>query len=426
MSRPVISNPKFRAVLGVALLACVVVNLTALGQAQAGTLDPTFAKRGIFTTNFAKCCGAVGTLAMQSDGKILVAGQVSLSGLLGAILRLNPNGSVDSTFGNGGMVTISLGSIGASVGGLVIQSDGKIVASVSGTFVARGDVRRFNPDGSVDTSFGSNGIASASSMVPTGPMALQPDGKILVAGKEFSSGLLARFDSNGQLDSTFGNGGVAVLLSPASQLALLSNGLILAVSASSPFQGVTRYNSNGSVDRAFGSLGQAAAVDAPATLAVQPDGLILAAGQSITGIAVPTIFTGNPTGFGIMRFHSDGSLDATFGSHGGVRTGFANMNMGGIAAIALQTNGEIVAAGQAGSAAVNQAQVTSSFALARYLSSGRLDSTFGTGGRVTHSFGSTNVAFIAGMAIQTDGKIVVAGTTGDAVGNFAVARYLAQ
>jgi hypothetical protein len=84
-----------------------------------------------------------------------------------------------------------------------------------------------------------------------------------------------------------------------------------------------------------------------------------------------------------------------------------------------------VAAGQAGFQPSTQSQFTSSFALARYLSSGQLDGTFGTGGLVTHSFGTTNAAFISGMAIQSDGKIVVAGSTGYAKGNIAVARYLA-
>ena len=152
----------------------------------------------------------------------------------------------------------------------------------------------------------------------------------------------------------------------------------------------------------------------------------LAAGRSITGVAPPGIFAGNPTGFGIMRFNSNSSLDPMFGSHGGLSTTFPNVNFGEIAAVALQSDGDIVAAGQAGFQSPNQNQVTSSFALAPYLSSGQLDSTFGSGGRVTHSFGSTNSAFIAAMAIQTDGKIVVAGAAGDANGNIAVARYLAQ
>lgn len=135
--------------------------------------------------------------------------------------------------------------------------------------------------------------------------------------KEFGSGLLARLDSNGQLDTSFGGRGVAVLLAPLSQLALLSNGQILASSASSPVQGVTRYNSNRSVDHTFGSLGQ-----------------------------------------------------------GGV-TAFPGMNIGGTATVAFETNGDIVAAGNAGFAPSNQSQFTSGFALARYLSGGRLDTPFG-------------------------------------------------
>jgi hypothetical protein len=92
----------------------------------------------------------------------------------------------------------------------------------------------------------------------------------------------------------------------------------------------------------------------------------------------------------------------------------------------MQTNGDIVAAGNAGFAPSNQSQFTSSFALARYLSGGQLDTAFGNEGRVSTSFGSTNVAFIAAMVIQNHGKIVVAGETGDAGGSIAVARYLAQ
>jgi uncharacterized delta-60 repeat protein len=404
------------------LLSC----LSVVGHAQAGSLDPTFGHLGIFTTNFATCCGGVGSIALQSDGKILIGGQAQITRLVGVIFRLNSNGTLDTAFGTGGMVTISLGSIGANAGGLTVQPDGKIVASVSGVFVSRGDVTRLNANGSVDTSFGTNGIASIPGLAPSGPIVLQPDGKILVAGREFGSGLLARLNSSGQLDSSFGNSGVAVLLAPASQLAVLSSGQILTSSASAPVQGVARYNSNGTIDRNFGSLGQAASTDSPASLAVQTNGAILAAGMSITGVAAPTIFTGNPTGFGIMRFNSSGGIDTTFGTKGGVITSFPGMNIGGVAATALQSNGDIVAAGNAGFAPSNQSQFTSSFALARYLSGGQLDTTFGSGGRVTTSFGSTDVSFISAMAIQSDGKIVVAGETGDAVGNIAVARYLAQ
>ena len=423
-----VRNSMFRTHVFVraAVVACLLSSLSVVGHAQAGSLDPTFGHHGIFTTTFGTCCGGVGSIALQSDGKILVGGQAQITRLVGVIFRLNSNGTLDTAFGTGGTVTISLGSIGANVGGLAVQADGKIVASVSGVFVSRGDVTRLNANGSVDTTFGTNGIASISGFAPTGPVVLRPDGKILVAGREFSSGLLARLNSNGQVDISFGSSGVAVLLAPASQLVLLSNGQILTSSASAPVQGVTRYNSNGTIDRTFGTLGQAASTDAPATLVVQTNGAIVAAGMSISGVAPPTFFTGNPTGFGIMRFNSSGGIDTTFGTKGGVITVFPGMNIGGIAATALQSNGDIVAAGNAGFAPSNQSQFTSSFALARYLSGGQLDSTFGSGGRVITTFGSANVSFIAALAIQADGKIVVAGETGDAVGNIAVARYLAQ
>ena len=432
------SKFRARAALHVTLLACLISSFSVVGWAQAGQLDPAFANHGIFTTNFSACCGAVTAVALQSNGKILVGGQLrpsSTAALVGAILRLNPDGTVDHTFGNGGMVTTTIGSTGASVGGLAIQTDGKILASVIGAFLPRGNVTRFNPNGSVDTTFGTNGSATAPGVVPTGPLVLQPDGNILMAGGEFSSGLLVRFDTTGHLDTTFGQGGEAVLLVAASGIALLSNGQILVSSgqtgpgpgpAISEFPGVIRYNSIGRVDKTFGSSGRAASVASPSTLIVQIDGAILSAGRIFTGVATPTAFTGNPTGFSLLRFNSTGGVDTTFGSNGGVITTFPTMNFGEILAVALQANGDIVAAGQAGNAPSNGTQFTSSFALARYLSTGQLDSTFGTGGRVTTSFGSTNVAFISGVVIQIDGKIVVAGTTGDAVGNFAVARYLAQ
>ena len=118
------------------VVACLLSSLSVVGLAQAGSLDPTFGHHGIFTTNFATCCGGVNAIALQSDGKILVGGQARINELVGVIFRLNPNGTLDSTFGSVGMVTVRLGSIGASVGGLVVQTDGKIVASVMGVFVS--------------------------------------------------------------------------------------------------------------------------------------------------------------------------------------------------------------------------------------------------------------------------------------------------
>ena len=419
------SRPVFQV-----LLACVALLNPVLGLAQSGTLDNSFANHGIFTTNFSACCGAAQALAIQTDGKILVAGQLRpslLSPLLGGIIRLNTDGTVDHAFGSAGMVTISLGSIGASINGVAIQTDGKILASISGVFVGAGEVARFNPNGSLDPSFGTNGIVRASLLIPSGPLLVQPDGKILVLSRVF----LTRLDPNGQLDATFGTAGMAVLLEAGSSLALLSNGQILISSGAvgagpgpsiATFLGVTRYNANGSVDKTFGILGRGASFNSPASLVIDSSGAIVAAGRAETGVAIPTVFTGNPSGFAVTRFTANGVVDPAFAVHGGTTTTFPQTNFGSIAAIALQTDGDIVAVGQAGRSGNNQ--LSSTFALARYLPTGQLDNTFGTSGRVTTSFGSNNEAFASAVAIQTDGKIVVAGNTGDASGNFAVARYL--
>ncbi len=240
---------------------------------------------------------------------------------------------------------------------------------------------------------------------------------------------MARINSNGQLDTTFGSGGLAplVVLVPVT-IALQQNGQILIASggfrpAPLPFPlssslagSLARYNANGSLDKNFGILGQAASLAAPSALAVQVDGRILAAGFIISHLEL----TGNGAGSGLVRYNSNGSIDTTFGTQGGVVTGFPNLSLAEVFALAIQLNGDIVAAGDAGSVA----QFTESFALTRYLSTGQLDTTFGTGGRVTTSLGSTGDAFIAATVLQGDGKIVAVGSNGG--GSFEVARYLAQ
>jgi len=176
-----------QVILPLALFACLVCTCGS-GWAQAGTLDPRFANHGIFKTNFANCCGGVSAVALQSDGKILVGGEVTPSRTVGSILLLNTNGTIDTAFGSGGMVTVSLGSIGANIGGLAVQTDGKIVASVSGIFVARGEFVRFDPNGSVDTSFGTNGFVTISGSFPPGLWSCSPTAKFWSLARKTSAG----------------------------------------------------------------------------------------------------------------------------------------------------------------------------------------------------------------------------------------------
>jgi len=392
-------------VLRVGLLACVVSSLSVLGRAQAGELDPTFGHNGIFSNNFNNTSTAT-AVAVQSDGKIVVGGSI---GNLGAVVRLNTNGTLDHSFGTGGVVTIRFRDVQNVTTGVAIQSDGKILAVGTG-LPQGGQLVRLETNGSLDASFGTNGSAFLG--VTPGPLVLEPDGKIVVVGFIAGTGpAMQRFESTGTLDPSFGSGGTAPLLASANSVALQSDGKI--VLSSSP---VTRYNSNGSLDTTFGTRGQAVTLpNAFLAIALQSDGRLVTSGNIVNAVTLGA----NSTGFGLGRYASTGTVDLTFGSRGVVITGFANSPLTSANALVIQPNGDIVAAGEAGTNVNNQA-----FALARYRNTGMLDTTFGTGGRVVTGFGNNTVASISAITLQSDGKIVVVG--GVSPGNLVVARYLAQ
>lgn len=425
--RNVVPRTNLRSLRGLAFLllmgaAWVCAALPA--QAQAGHLDPTFAMNGIFSDSFNGGTNVPTAVAVQSDGKIVVVGEI---GGFGGFVRLNPNGTLDSSFGSNGVVTVRFADVDSITLGVGIQTDGKIVGAGTG-LPGGGKIVRLDTNGTVDASFGSSGFA-ALSFTP-GLFALLPDGKMLVVGDVggTANAVMEQFDNNGQPDTTFGSGGkVPLAMQSISTLALQADGKILISSGAtgaSPFfpagpsaGSVARYNSHGVLDTTFGTSGQVGVVAAPTALAVQGDGRILAAGAITTKLSL----AGNSAGFGVTRLNTNGSVDMTFASHGVTLTGFPNFPLTGPFALAIQANGDIIAAGEAG---VSTSQLLESFALARYLTTGQLDSTFGTGGRVTTNFGSNAVAFIGALALQSDGKIIAVGSNDD--GNFIVARYLAQ
>jgi uncharacterized delta-60 repeat protein len=441
------------------LAAVVVIASSTLALAQAGQLDSTFGTGGIFTTNYSQYDVTIDSaIAIQSDGKIVLGGTIpNGSSQVAALLRLNTNGTLDSSFGTGGIVTSNFGiTDGAAVTAVAIQPNGQILAAAVGDFLLEGSVGRFNPDGSVDTSFGNGGFAVSRSLSSGAGtlslMALQADGKILVTG----ASLIGRYTSTGQLDPTFGSGGIAPLTSAlATAIALQSDGKILVttgVGAPTTLAGaqflpvqqagaISRYDTDGSLDTTFAISGQAACVSSAAAIAIQSNGKIVVAG-TIPSALLTTVSGGitvinNQTGFGVVRYNSNGSVDTTFnpgggiGSGGGVITGFGNSFPAGSAfALAIQSNGDIVVAGQAGIG--NQYFASSSFVLARYTTTGPLDTTFGSNGVVITTLSQGPISFVSALALQSDGKIVAVGNTGTLVqrgfflNNFAVARYLAH
>ena len=415
--RSIVSNlrgPAFCAVLTSLALAMA----STLAFSQAGQLDTSFANQGIFSDDFSGSTGFATAVALQSDGKIVAVGGLGVFGQSegdAEIVRLNTNGSLDNSFGSGGVVTIRCADFENEATGVAIQTDGKIVVSCA-TGIGESELDRLNTNGSFDSSFG-NGGSVALGFIHPGSLVLQPDGKIVVLESAGNTTQMQRFETNGQLDTTFGSNGTAALVgfSPAA-IAVLSNGKFLVSSGGFEAGTVARYNSNGSLDTTFGISGQQSALAAPG-LAVQSNGQIVTAGSVVTS----TSLTLNDSGFAVMRFNASGTTDGTFGTRAAVVTSFPGFPLATAFPLAIQANGDIVAAGSASSGSTSP---TGSFALARYLSNGKLDTSFGSGGLVTTGFGSGVSASVSALVIQSDGKIVAAGS--NSVGNFVVARYLGQ
>lgn len=379
-------------------------------MAQAGSLDPTFGNGGIVTTANTGANAA----ALQGDGKIVVAGSISTEG---GLLRYNTNGSLDTGFGTGGEVLID-GNNASPAFAVAIQSDGKILAAAPDRLFLT--VFRFNSNGSRDNTFGNNGAATVQAAgrifsPVSGGIVLQPDGKILVATGRVAVRLLA----NGQLDSTFGSKGVAPTVG-GNSVTLLFNGNILIGTGSV----TSLYAQDGSLITSFGINGQTPgfASNERGGFVVTVDAIgvnrIITAGSLFTSLSLT--FAQSVTGFLLASFTTDGTVDNSFGTHGGVATPFPGNILAHAFAVALQSNGDIVAVGQTALTDVDAVPGPSDFALVRYHPNGSIDTTFGKGGFVSTPFGNSE-AFANTVLIQIDGRIVAVGNSNNGT---TLARYL--
>jgi uncharacterized delta-60 repeat protein len=414
------------------LLSALLVLGTGWAHAVPGNLDPSFGHGGVARAQFGSNGAFAQALALQPDGKIVVAGSTwSGSRQVGVLARFAPDGSLDPSLGtNGTTATAPATRVWAFA--LALQPDGKIVlAGRANDYSAAFALARYRADGTLDPSFGSGGQATLALGEYTGAygLAIQPDGKIVVAGSTTGTRYdlaLARINPNGTPDAGFGTNGVATTTigegAAAYAVVVQPDGKIVAAGSSAPANGysriaVARYGSDGSLDGSFGSGGT---VTTPAVgphdarvnaLAVQPDGKIVAAGYD------------SGQGLAIDRLTRDGRLDSGFGSGGRVLTKLGWYSEA--ASVALQPDGKIVVVGRAPIGAI------SGFAVARYDATGSPDPTFGRNGVVVSNLSSMPTvvtAMGAGVAVQPDGKIVVGGTiqtsTGPGEATLGVARYL--
>ncbi|MGV3695993.1 T9SS type A sorting domain-containing protein [Flavobacterium sp.] len=407
-------------------------------HAQPGILDPTFSEDGKLNV-IMDGRGRATSVLVQPDAKIVVGGYSREGNGRNdfALARFGSDGQLDRTFnGTGKAYFDTANNNDYYCTGTALQTDGKIVAAgfmntVNGFDFA---VVRFNANGTVDPTFGINGITTGHPGVTSfcDGVTIQPDGKIILIGHTLSSVAASnefvamRFLPNGQTDNSFGNNGTVTTTTGvgstiATSIIIQPDGKIILAghtANNTTFRWETilvRYHANGSLDDSFGQNGMVITalpvLDCTITaLALQPDGNIVAAGYTGTGPSGNQIL--------VIRYDSAGQLDPSFANNGIL---IATPGVGSNTEVSslLLTNSKIILGGS-----VNVSNGEHSF-LTCLNANGTIDTSFGTNGTTVSVFGEHDS--ISSLAIQPDGKIVSAG--GALINNsleFTVARFIAS
>ncbi|WP_284186858.1 cadherin domain-containing protein, partial [Zoogloea oryzae] len=363
---------------------------------------------------------------VQGDGKILVAGYSSNGSNLDFLLmRYNVDGTLDTSFGGGdGMVTTAIGSGDDEAHAVALQSDGRIL--VAG-FTQNGLHRdfalvRYLADGTLDTSFGGgDGIVTtdigSSSTDEAWSMVVQTDGRIVLGGTSANDFAVVRYLADGSLDTSFsGDGKATADIAGATDtgygLALQSDGKLVqsgsaTVGATLDF-GVVRYNTDGSLDTSFGggdgvvTTPVGSSFDVAQSVAIQSDGKIVVGGY---------FSNGSNNDIAVVRYTSTGAIDTGFGGGDGITT----VDLGGHDAswgLTLQSDAKIVVVGGASS---------TDLAAVRLLSDGSLDTSFSGDGKLTAHLG--NNSFLYSAAIGADGRVVATGYSNTTTDDGLLVRF---
>jgi len=345
----------------------------------AGTLDPTFGDGGMVVIAFPGEQASADAVITQPDGRIVVAGVKTPAGDYFDLVRLTATGALDSTFGDGGVTQLRVGNTSHATRAVARQPDGKLLLAGYTRFVGQNfdfAVLRFTADGVLDTTFGTNGVVLTDFGTNTDQamaMAVMPDGRIVVSGQTLSDDLtvadmaFARYNSDGSLDTTFGSGGRA-------------------------------------------TVDVRSTPDQARAIALLAGGKVLAAGTTRDPNTSRTDITA-------VRLNVDGSLDTAFGDQGKFVSTLGGPGNDTGNALALDAKANLVTAGLAGGI---------DFGTTRLTSAGTPDPTFGASGVVRTDFDGRN-DHAAGVAVQEDGKIIVAGSSLSATpsdGRIAIVRHL--
>jgi uncharacterized delta-60 repeat protein len=387
-------------------------------------LDATFDTDGKAT--LAAFGGDRSAMALQPDGKVIMVGGTFTDFVMA---RFNADGSLDTGFGVSGKVqTAMVAGEQEEALAVALQADGKIVvAGYTGTSGPGGPqnfaLARYQSNGGLDGSFGVGGRVITGVEGNAFAVAIQPDNKIVAGGRIGGDIQLARYLPNGTLDDSFGVGGKIATptdivgdADEAANIVILPTGEILvsggsSVGGGSDPTGVARYLPNGALDTTFGTGGKVILDERVGEgLARQSDGRIVLVGSVETALSPAT-----RTLFRVMRLNENGGVDSSFGTAGKVSTALSER--GDVARAVALRDGKIVVAG------ISSTQVNPNFAVARYNGDGSLDTTFNTDGLLTIDFFGFNDA-AESVAIQSNGRIVLGGLARDNVDGYGVARVV--
>lgn len=416
------------------LISILVFNLA---NAQDGTIDSTFGVNGRVLTLMQSSNDKLNFVEVQSDDKILAGGNVIYDTVNNknafALIRYHSNGSIDSSFANNGSMIYNFNGGSATANTIKLQADGKIILAGQAT---SGNLKgfaaiRLNSDGSLDTTFANGGslitsISNVDDRVFT--IALHPDGRIMLGGYSKSSTYtklaVARYDINGNIDTSFNNTGIVLYAQTGNNV--LCNGISIdsvgnyILSGNSSYTGsssgfLRKYLANGILDTSFGINGTWTTgvgngfSDNTTGIKTLPDGKML--------VGYTSSYTA-PKKFAIRRFlPSSWAVDPTF-ANGGTAYYSSGITSYAAATFAQQPDGKILVTGNYQNGSIK------SFATVRYEANGALDSLFGTNGIVVSPFTSNDNSSSNDIAVQSNGGIIVAGNnTQNNVRRFALIKY---
>ncbi|CAN5423411.1 hypothetical protein BH09PLA1_BH09PLA1_27270 [soil metagenome] len=400
------------------VVAGTAYNNFAVSRLNAdGTLDSTFAGAGRTGVDFGSYEEAR-SVAIDHDGRIFITGTTSDKL---AVACLNSGGVPDASFSGDGLATFDFGASWDTGDSVAIDAENRVV--VGGMMQNEFGVVRVGADGTLDTSFSGDGLATVSfqpdfngNLIPRASIALDASGRILLTGNGATNSfeadfLAARFNTDGTPDSTFDGDGMTTVdfgaqFDSSNNVASDSSGRAIVVGSSSTSGemqdsqfALARFDVNGTLDGTFGGGGKTTTVlqgpsqDQGRTTLIQPDGKILVSGNRSNGNGTLDL--------AITRYNNDGSLDSSFGTGGKATYPFGQ---GYTDTIALDSLGRILVGFTASNGSGG-----SSFAVARLNANGSVDTTFGANGIVTIDVSGGGYNACNGIAVDSNGRIVLAG-----------------